>query len=387
MIRAEVLSTVYGSLPGTAGSAAVATAYLDTTRNVEDAAKAIELRWADQRRSLAEQGADPATLDAMAGAVGVHREPPGEQGQVLVGAGGAVRYDAVLPRPPARPVARCGRLPHLMPLVGQLRPLVPHVVALVDRTGGELIVYGPGAPEQRELSGRDYPVHKSGQGGWAAPRYEHRTEKTWAENARLVAGAVDSAVRRVGARLVVLSGEVTARSMVRDELAEPSRALVAEVEGDRRVTEGALLQRQIDRLVAEAAGREDAAAVARFEQERGQRDRAVQGLQPTVAALQLAQVETLLVAADGGAADGGAADGGGAEDPGAAEAWFGPEPAQLALDPDQLRDLGVSRPVADRLDAVLVRAAVGTGASIVPVPADRLDLADGVGALLRYPLR
>jgi hypothetical protein len=275
MIRADVLSTLYEQLRDVApsGRAGVATAYLDTTHGRENAAKLIELRWRDERRSLAQQGADKSTLDAMGELVGVHRRPPGPQGQVLVGAGGAVRYDAVLPQPPLRQTARFAPLPHLMPLVAQLRPLVPYVLAVVDRAGGDVTVHGPAAAEEHELSGRGYPLHKSGQGGWSAPKYEHRTEQTWAENARLVAAFVDSAVRRVGARLIVLSGEPKARSLVRDALGKHSRELVTEIDEDvRHSTDDESLQQQVDRLVADVAAGEDAAAVARFEEECGQRE-------------------------------------------------------------------------------------------------------------------
>jgi hypothetical protein len=50
------------------------------------------------------------------------------------------------------------------------------------------------------------------------------------------------------------------------------------------------------------------------------------------------------------------------------------------------RALGVPDTVSDSLDAVLARAAVGTGASIVALQPGRLQLTDDVGALLRYTL-
>lgn len=43
-------------------------------------------------------------------------------------------------------------------------------------------------------------------------------------------------------------------------------------------------------------------------------------------------------------------------------------------------------PVRDRVDAALIRAAWGTGAQLRTFAPGALDLADGVGAVLRYPL-
>ncbi len=128
-----------------------------------------------------------------------------------------------------------------------------------------------------------------------------------------------------------------------------------------------------------------------YARERGRGVAATEGLEATVAALQQAQVETLLLV-DHPEADG--------------EAWIGPGPTLLALSEQELRDLGVDNPERDRADAALVRALVGTDAAIAVLtdvanrdPLDSADddagphveppihLEDGVGAVLRYPSR
>ena len=58
----------------------------------------------------------------------------------------------------------------------------------------------------------------------------------------------------------------------------------------------------------------------------------------------------------------------------------------LALTEAELTGLGVREPVRDRLDAVLIRAVAGTDASIVTLAPGQLDLPDGLGATLRYPM-
>jgi hypothetical protein len=370
MMPGTELSGIYQRLPiGETGP--VATAYLDTTRSVENAAGEIELRWRAAREELAAAGADEKTLDAAAAAVGRHRQTPGPQGQVLVAADGQLRYDAVLPHPPRRQIARWAPLPHLMPLVAQLAPVVPYLLVVVDRTGADLRVHGPGGDQETEIEGGDWPVHKAGAGGWRELRYRHRAENLWADNARQVGEAVDAAVGRVAARLVVLAGDVRARHELTRALDERSRGLVVEVdEGGRAAgADSEPLERRVQQLVAEAAARETGAVLERYAEEIGQRDHAVAGLAPTIAALQQAQVDTLLVADDPSSTS---------------EAWVGPEPVQVALDAAQLRDLGVTEPVRDRLDAALVRAAAGTQARIVTVTPGQLDLPDGIGALLRY---
>ena len=70
--------------------------------------------------------------------------------------------------------------------------------------------------------------------------------------------------------------------------------------------------------------------------------------------------------------------------------WVGPDALQLAGSREDLLEMGVQEPVEVRADAALVRAAVGGGAGLVLVPGtrqdetDELELADGVGAILRW---
>ena len=137
-----------------------ATAYLDATRSKELGPQEVDKRWRALRASLAEQGADDATLDAMEAAVGGHEDVPGPHGQLLVAAGGAVRYDVGLPEVPRREGAHWAPLPHLMPAVAQLGARVPYVLALVDRVGADVTVVGPdhSAVEQQTVAGSTYPI-------------------------------------------------------------------------------------------------------------------------------------------------------------------------------------------------------------------------------------
>jgi hypothetical protein len=368
MIRAEPLTRLYDQV---AGADAVATAYLDATRATESGATQVGLRWQALHAELDSQGADAGTLDAMAAAVREHRGVPGPHAQVLVATGGSVRYDGTLPNRPRRETARWARLPHLMPLVAQLGPVVPHVLAIVDRTGGEVVVHGPQGEHREEFTGDEWPVHKASAGGWSELRYQHRTEKTWEDNARTVAEMVDAAVRRINAWLVVLAGDVKARHLVHEAVGEHTADLLVEVEEGARAAgaDPGPLERAVQRLVRQKAAAEDAAVLDRFAEARGHGSGAAEGLAGTVAALQRAQVDTLLVV-DDPSADG--------------EAWVGPDPVHLALAADELSQLGVDAPVRDRLDAALVRAAAGTGAGILTLAPDQLALPDGLGALLRY---
>jgi hypothetical protein len=70
-------------------------------------------------------------------------------------------------------------------------------------------------------------------------------------------------------------------------------------------------------------------------------------------------------------------------------AWVGPGLADVALSEAELRERNVTDLAQDRLDAALVRAAVGTDAALFVVPPGVTSpgdsaLQDDIGALLRF---
>jgi len=373
MIRLDSLSELLAT-PGP-----YATAYLDATLSKELGPKEVAGRWRALRDSLAEQGADAATLDAMESVAGRHTDVPGAHGQVIVGGGGTLRLDAVLPAPPRRQTARWAPLPHLMPMVAQLGLVVPYVLAVVDRVGADVTVHGPRGTESETVQGDDSDVHKVKVGGWAQDHYQNRSENLWEANARQVAQVVEAGVRRVAAQVVVVTGDVRARGALVDSLGERARGLVVQLEHGTRHEGGdeEKLRAEVDEAVARIAAGEDQAVIDRFGEAQGRAGSgvgsvlAVAGLSDTVGALRAAAVETLLVL-DDSSSD--------------ATAWVGPEPVHIALTEEELTELGVRDPVRDRLDAALVRAAAGTDAAIVTLAPGQLELTHGLGATLRYPV-
>ncbi|MET9176405.1 hypothetical protein ABZX64_36090 [Streptomyces misionensis] len=64
--------------------------------------------------------------------------------------------------------------------------------------------------------------------------------------------------------------------------------------------------------------------------------------------------------------------------------WTGPEPTQIAFSHDGLAVYGARSAEEEAADALLLRAAVRTGAELVVVPRAEPPLQDGAGAVLRY---
>jgi len=107
--------------------------------------------------------------------------------------------------------------------------------------------------------------------------------------------------------------------------------------------------------------------VREFKEEKGQHDRAADGPEAVVAALQAAVVGTLLVHDD-------------PDDD--RTVWLGPDPSHVALERDDLvSGMGVEEPWEGRLIDGCIRAAVGTGAGVRVVP--KAIVTKGLGAILR----
>src|SRR4051812_4416053 len=82
-----------------------ASVYLDVSRDTEDAAKAVDLRWRRLRDELAGQGADAATLDAAETALRDADPRPGRSGLSIFASGGTVVLAEPLAGPPPRDLA------------------------------------------------------------------------------------------------------------------------------------------------------------------------------------------------------------------------------------------------------------------------------------------
>jgi release factor family 2 len=345
--------------------------YLITEGDVENAVQRSEVRWKHARSDLARRGAPEAVLKEIDDFV-----PDAHlAGETLAVIADSRQIRHIEHGPGVAPVdlAWWEAAPRLLPILHWQQTQLPHLIVLTDRTGADLYSLSRGAPELiGEVEGeRDFPMHKTKTGGWSQRRIQQRVENTWAENARDVADVVTRAVRDIDARVVVVAGDVRAVQLLRESLPETVDELVRVIDKEppRHRPEDPLPQ-DVTSLVHEHVRAETAALLDRFAEERGQHDKAAEGVDRTAEALSMAQVAVLLVAEDGD------------ED---RALWFGTDPIPVSAEPNLLEELGVSEPVRDEARDVLVRAALGTGAGVRVLDPDLEPPREGVGALLRWP--
>jgi hypothetical protein len=166
------------------------------------------------------------------------------------------------------------------------------------------------------------------------------------------------------ARLLVVAGEVQARTELCREFPPRCQEIAAETEAGRRAEgwDKEALDREVGRLVS---GRADAEVAADIEAHRD-RKLSTEGLESSAGALREANSDALLVSESMA---------------GATTVWTGPEPFLIAPRERDLRDLGMSGITAVRADEALPFAAISVGADVLVV-GERL--ADGVGVLTRH---
>jgi len=355
--------------------------YTNTDRIRQDAREAIGLRWRNAREQLTGAGASQATLDAIAEVLTDPDEA--SAGRAVFARDGAVVFSGALDAPPRREIARLAPLPHVMPLLAQHRPAVPHVRVSATKAGGEIVAIGGTGEGWRDwVAGRAWPVHKTSVGGWSQDKYQRSVEEAWAENAKALAAEVIEAARRVSAQHVIVSGDVRARTLLMGDLPKALQESAAVLEEEVTADSQAM---------AEAAdlalsGWEDTLVRQRFDDWQAQlaHGRGAQGLAQTLAAFEEGQVSSLFVVDDPSST---------------ATVWVGPGGADVAATQEEFSERLTGQPVADRADSAIVRAAATNDAELYFLPADlarRGDPAacggiamplDGVCATFRFSLQ
>jgi hypothetical protein len=345
---------------------------LDATRATENGARQVDARWTEVRTLLERAGADAATVEAVGEAVQADVGTPGRHGLAVVAAAGEVYLREVLTEPPARSSASFSPLPRLLPYLAHRTTDVPHVVVVADRTGADILAVGPGGEQHETVEGgTSHPMYRTAADLWNQRHFQHRVENTWESNAHDVADAVSRQLAARPAKLVIVAGDVRARHLIADALGTPQGVTVRTIEEGGRAagSSASALQAAVRDAVLQQVWRERREVLEHLQQNLGRQEYAVAGVAPVVAALRMAQADTVVIS----------------DDPSSTlTAWIGPGPTDFGIDDAEAAAVGVTSVQHDRLDAALVRAAVGTNARLVITPGGHEYLPEGIGALLRY---
>jgi hypothetical protein len=349
-----------------------ASVYFEDSHDSEDARAQVELKSRGLREQLKRQGAEPALADNVEQAIIEARPAIGRSGRAVVANADGVLVNEHLIRPTAH-VVRVSSLPYIIPVVEHGVEHPTYAVVAVDHAGGDITLYHDGAVVAHSVDGGGYPVHKAH--GAETPGFgdpQPRAEEARRKNVRAVAERLTGLVDDAGPEVVFVVGEVRSRTDLVTELPERvmSRVVPLQVGARHSGFDDAELRGAIDQEFQRrrAAAIDDAAQ--RFQAEIGRRSGlATEGLAGVTAALRAGAVETLIIGEIGDAT-----------------VVAGDDLATVAPNPNVLSELGTPPTQTLRADEALPMLAISTGATLVRTD-DRVAPADGVAAILRYPLR
>ena len=350
-------------------------AYVEAGAGTVEGMEAAEARPGNVRRALAAQGAPAADLDAIETAVDPARGVPGPVSRFVLVRQGTVELNELLPGPLVTPKQTLvAPIPDLLPLFKHRPEEFPYIVVEVSREGGDIrleYVGRPGPASVEDVEGSTGDIRKLSGGTWGQDKMQRRTEEVWRRNADEVAAQIDRIVDGSGARLIVLAGDVRARGLVQDQLAEAHKPLVSMLDSHTRTAgpHNDSFEDRVRELIALRWAEEQQQIMDRLALQQGQANpESAGGIGAVVHALQQAQVDTLILN-DSALADRELLALG-------AEPW-------LATAEEQALGAEVLGKVA--APAALLRAASLTDAHLLLVPDGVLPDGVDVAALLRWP--
>jgi peptide chain release factor subunit 1 len=265
-----------------------------------------------------------------------------------------------------------GSVPHLYPLA-RLNDQYPRYAALVvDTNAARLFVFSLGTAETREQV-KNVKTRKTSMGGWSQARYQRHIENYHKDHMKEVVDILDRVVREESINHIVIACDEIARPLLFDEMPQHlADKVVDTVRMDINAPEHEVLSETLDALRAKDA-ETDQEHVQQMLGAWRAGGLAVVGPEDTLTALQMGQVEELIIAARPTAVS----------RPESVPEGTAPGPVEVDTSAPSV-DLDAERlKVADEL----VTKAQATSARIRFIEDEAL-LADagGVGALLRFKI-
>ncbi|MEU5523733.1 Vms1/Ankzf1 family peptidyl-tRNA hydrolase [Streptomyces sp. NPDC093250] len=351
-----------------------ASVYVDTSRHTEFTPQERQLTARAMARELADQGADEATCQAVHQAIEELRHSPEPHGRALFARDGEVVLDPALTRSPGGHWAQWERLPRVAPLVELAGEDPVCIVAYIDRRGADFELRSAlGRDYAGGVTGRQWPLHRTGSADWSERHFQLKVENTWERNAAEVADALAVCQEETGADLLILVGDERERRSVHERLPKRLQGMAVETP---RGPGSRLLDEEVERIreqhVRDRAAEElERFLAARVPDDAG-RPAAVEGVPALVEAAREHRIDELLIRTDGPDTH--------------REVFIGEDPDYVAVQPTDLQVLGEQNAWPARADDALLRSAVETGA--VAVAVDEVAAEDapagGLGALLRW---
>jgi peptide subunit release factor 1 (eRF1) len=293
------------------------------------------------------------------------------QGVAIFACAGADLFEAVqLDAPIDQHWLFVGSVPHLYPLARVIENHPRYAALLLDTNRAQIFVFGLGTTERTETV-VNAKTRRTSKGGWSQARYQRRAENVHLNHIKEVIETLERLVRDEDLQHVVVAGEDVALNILRSQLPKAlAEKLVDMTTWDRTAGETAILASSLEAL-REKDAETDAEKVDELLGAWRSGGLGVAGPESTLSALQLGQVDELIITA--------------APDALKSVQKLPDDAAPGVVVADTSAPQGAADEGRLKLSDELVTRAQQTGASIRFIE-DAALLADigGVGALLRF---
>lgn len=223
------------------------------------------------------------------------------QGLALFSCAGAGLFEAVQMEVPIdQHWLFVGSVPHLYPLARVIENYPRYAAVLLDTNRAQIFVFGLGATERTETV-TSAKTRRTSKGGWSQARYQRRADNVHLHHIREVIDTLERLVRDEGLQHVVVAGEEVALNILRDQLPGAlADKLIDMTAWDRSAGEADILASSLEALREKDAAT-DAEMVAELIGAWRGGGLGVAGPEATLSALQLGQVDELIITAEPGA--------------------------------------------------------------------------------------
>jgi peptide subunit release factor 1 (eRF1) len=189
-----------------------------------------------------------------------------------------------------------GSVPHLYPLAKVIDTFPRYAAVALDTNKARIVVFSLGAPE-RDQNIKNVKTRRNSQGGWSQARYQRRAENLHLHHIKEVVETLDRIVREESISHIVVEAEEVALPIFKEQLPKHLAEKIVDVltfqrEGD----DSNLLARTLAALRVKDA-ETDAEKVEELMNAWQSGGLGVAGPEATLSALQLGQVDELIIAA------------------------------------------------------------------------------------------
>jgi hypothetical protein len=276
-----------------------ATAYVEVSRDAESGNQVAELAAREAADALLALGAPEEVAAAIRDRLIRSTHQPAPISRCVVASASGVLLDRLSRSHRPQPLTAWAPLPDLAPWLADLQQTRPFVLALVDREGGDVTSYsadGMSVTDENSVGEASPYVHKVRSGGWSQLRYQHTSENVWRANAGEVAEEIEHQVR-AGPDLVIVAGDVKARSAAREQLPDTLAAELVELDHGGRAVDGGddALAAEVQTVIRDRVVATTLSAVHELRDRMGQQRAVAVGVQDVTDAFVRGQVHTLLL--------------------------------------------------------------------------------------------